>query len=557
MNAIPKKQTALQLVGPDELKLNTDKDVLAPGPYQILARVEAVGLCFSDLKLLKQFDAHARKSEVLCGIEPKALAENPAYVPGTKPTVPGHEACCTIVAVGDHVKHHRIGQRVLVQTDYRWLKTAASNAAFGYNFEGALQQYVLMDERIIIEPDSGESFLIPVEDHLSASAAALVEPWACVESSYISKERAAIKTGGKLLVVADKGRAVKGVQEAFDRAGAPAGVTVICAEPSQAAALANAQKADNCESIPNEHFDDIVYFGSDKTTIETLNDKLAGGGIMNIVLGGSSIGAPVSIGVGRVHYGLTRWIGTTGSNPAESYKNIPRTCELRDGESFVVVGAGGPMGQMHVIRALCSGVPNITVIGTDMDDARLASLQKKAEPFARANGVAMKMVNTVKMPLTGKYSYFALMAPVPVLVSNSIRDSQPGCLINLFAGIPAPTKHEIDLDTYIANRCFMLGTSGSTIDDMKIVLKKVTSGRLNTNCSVDAVSGMAGATAGIAAVENRTLAGKIVVYPMLHDMGLIPLVDLHQHYPTVAAKLENGQWSRAAEDELLRVAAKA
>ena len=294
---IPAKQTALQLVGPDELKLNTDKEVLSPGPYQILARVEAVGLCFSDLKLLKQFDAHAERAKS-CGIEPQALAET-AYVPGTKPTVPGHEACCTIVAVGDHVKHHRIGQRVLVQTDYRWLKTAASNAAFGYNFEGALQQYVLMDERIIIEPDSGESFLIPVEDHLSASAAALVEPWACVESSYISKERAAIKTGGKLLVVADKGRAVKGVQEAFDRAGAPAGVTVICAEPSQAAAHANAQKADTCESLPNEHFDDIVYFGSDKTTIETLNDKLAGGGIMNIVLGGSSIGAPVSVGVGQ------------------------------------------------------------------------------------------------------------------------------------------------------------------------------------------------------------------------------------------------------------------
>jgi acyl-CoA synthetase (AMP-forming)/AMP-acid ligase II len=149
------------------------------------------------------------------------------------------------------------------------------------------------------------------------------------------------------------------------------------------------------------------------------------------------------------------------------------------------------------------------------------------------------------------------MAPVPALVSNSIRDSQPGCLINLFAGIPAPTKHELDLDTYIANRCFMLGTSGSTIDDMKIVLKKVTADRLNTNCSVDAVSGMAGATAGITAVENRTLAGKIVVYPMLHDMGLIPLVDLHQHYPTVAAKLVNGQWTKAAEDELLRVAAKA
>jgi hypothetical protein len=41
------------------------------------------------------------------------------------------------------VRSVKPGDRRLVQTDYRWLKTAHSNAAFGYNFEGALQEYVL------------------------------------------------------------------------------------------------------------------------------------------------------------------------------------------------------------------------------------------------------------------------------------------------------------------------------------------------------------------------------------------------------------------------------
>jgi HD-like signal output (HDOD) protein len=90
---------------------------------------------------------------------------------------------------------------------------------------------------------------------------------------------------------------------------------------------------------------------------------------------------------------------------------------------------------------------------------------------------------------------------------------------------------------------------------MKIVLRKVESGQLNTNCSVDAISGMAGAAEGIAAVENRTLAGKIIVYPMLHDLGLIPLNKIGERFPTVAAKLDNGQWTREAELELLRVGA--
>jgi hypothetical protein len=89
---------------------------------------------------------------------------------------------------------------------------------------------------------------------------------------------------------------------------------------------------------------------------------------------------------------------------------------------------------------------------------------------------------------------------------------------------------------------------------MRIVLEKVQSGQLNTDCSVDAVSGMAGAKDGIAAVENRTLAGKIIVYPQLHDLPLTPLVELVAKYPSVAAKLQAGQWTKEAEAELLQVA---
>jgi len=538
---LPETQYAVQLVGPGHLKLNPAKEVFRPGPHQVLAKIECVGLCFSDLKLLKQFDQHPRKSGVVKGLTAEALAEMPNYVPGTKPTVPGHEVTCRIVAAGDKVRHYKVGERCLVQTDYRDLPTAGSASAFGYNFEGALQEYVLMDERVVIDA-SGERFLIPVNEQLSASAVALVEPWACVEDSYVNVERRTLKAGGRLLIIAENPAAIQLEGLPFDPAGQPG--EVLHKSPAEAGSLAN------------ESCDDIIYFGADQATIEILNDKLAARGIMNIVLAGKKIGAPANIGVGRVHYGMTRWIGTLGSNPADSYNNIPLTGEIREGDSVAVIGAGGPMGQMHVIRAVCSGIKNISVVGTDMDDARLASIQAKAESFATTNGVPMKMVNTAKTPLADRFSYFALMAPIPALVASSIRTSQPGCIINIFAGIPAPTKHPLDLDTYITNRCFMFGTSGSTIQDMKIVLEKVTSGRLNTNCSVDAISGMAGATDGIAAVENRTLAGKIIVYPTLHDVGLVPLVDLHKSFPTVAAKLDHGQWTKAAEEELLRVAGK-
>ena len=554
---LPSTEYAVQLVGPGKLTLNRAKAVAPPGPRQIVARVEAVGLCFSDLKLLKQFTDHPRKGPVVSGLSPEVLAELPSYVPNQAPTVPGHEAVCRIVAAGRDVKHHKVGERVLVQTDYRDLRTAQSNAAFGYNFEGALQEYVLMDERVIMEPGTGRRFLIPVSDHLGASAVALVEPWACVEDSYVTVERQVIKSGGNLLVVADLGRKVIGLEAARGEEE-PVQVTAICADDSQLQEVqslgAPVTKAVDVATLGSAVFDDIVYFGADAKTIEALNDRLGTRGIINIVLGGRKIGRPVSVGVGRVHYGMTRWIGTTGDDASASYCNIPRTGEVRPGDRVVVIGAGGPMGQMHVIRNACCGVAGISIVASDVDDGRLEALLHKAGPMAAAREVPLTASNPTREGPHDTFSYIALMAPVPALLAGAIRSSADYALVNVFAGIPAATRHELDMDAYIERRCFMFGTSGSSIRDMEIVLAKLTGGTLDTDCSVDAVSGMAGALEGLAAVENRTLAGKIIVYPELHDLGLTPLSDLPARFPSVARKLHNGFWCKAAEEELLKVA---
>jgi hypothetical protein len=89
---------------------------------------------------------------------------------------------------------------------------------------------------------------------------------------------------------------------------------------------------------------------------------------------------------------------------------------------------------------------------------------------------------------------------------------------------------------------------------MKAVLRKVESGELDTNISLDAVSGFEGVADALAAVAARTASGKIMVYPTLPDLGLVRLSELGELYPSVAAKLEDGRWTKAAEVELLRVA---
>ena len=52
-----------------------------------------------------------------------------------------------------------------------------------------------------------------------------------------------------------------------------------------------------------------------------------------------------------------------------------------------------------------------------------------------------------------------------------------------------------------------------------------------------------------------TLTGKIVVYPSCYGLGLVPLSELERRLPSVAAKLDAGQWCKAAEEELLATAA--
>jgi hypothetical protein len=350
---------------------------------------------------------------------------------------------------------------------------------------------------------------------------------------------------------------VAGLREACGK-GKPGNLTAVCAGEAQEITIKAVgipcETAANIGCLPAEGFDDIIYYGADARTIEALNDKLAARGIINIVLGGRRIGEPVSVGIGRIHYGMTRWIGTEGNRADESYATIPENGEVRPGEQIAVIGAAGPMGQMHVIRDLCLGIAGMSIVATDIDQSRLEMLLKKTRTLAEKNKVPLRMINTREAPLAEKFSYFAILVPAPALVADAITNSLDGCLINVFAGIPATVSQKVDLDIYIRRLCFMFGTSGSVIRDMKLVLNKLENGQLDTNCSVDGIAGMAGAADAIAAVEKRTLAGKIIVYPMLHNVGLIPLSELERHFPSVSPKLKNGQWTLAAEDELLRTA---
>ena len=551
-NNPPKKQCAVQLTGPDELIFNKSKLVSMPGRHQILCRVEAVGLCFSDLKLLKQFSHHPRKIEIISGIAPETLKEIPSYVPDEAPTVPGHEAVVRIEIVGEDVSNFKPGERYLVQTDYRWLKNTDSNASFGYNFEGALQEYVLMDERVITSPE-GKSMLIPVSEKLSASAIALVEPWACVEDAYASKQRHQLKADGKMLVIADTEVSANIFGNLLKRHSRPACITWVSEFAEPAGLDVPIVKATGTSRLSDASYDDVIYFGSNAGVVESLFDKLAPQGLMNIVLCGGRFGRDVVTPAGRVHYGGIRIIGTKGTDPAQSMKNIPETGEVRAGDRINVIGAGGPMGIMHVIRNICRGVENISVFAGDVAEDRLAVISRIAGPLAVKNNINFTAYNPKKEEPAENFEYTVLMVPSAELVAASVKKTAKRGIINIFAGIPADVSEKIDLDAYIEKQLYFIGTSGSVLEDMNVVLKKAESERLDTNVSVAAVCGLDGASEGIRAVESRSIAGKIIVYPTCKGLGLTLLKEMHEKIPEVAQCLNNGIWNKKAEETLLEI----
>jgi len=546
---IPETQRAIQLIGPNELRLNPSKRIKPPGPHQILCRVEAVGLCFSDLKLLKQFSTHARKTSILSGIDKKILEEVSSYVPDGAPTVPGHEASVRVCAVGEEVTNFEPGQRFLVQTDYRWLPTASSNSAFGYNFEGALQEYVLMDERVITSPE-GDSMLIPASEKLSAAAVALVEPWACVEDSYAAKDRSAIKSGGRLLVAIDAEPPADILKNLILKYSRQSQMTWL-GKSAPSRFEGQVMRAKGIAELQDARYDDIVYFGANAAAVESLFWKVAPHGLLNLVICGGRFDKPVLTAIGRVHYGGIRIIGTTGFDPAESMATVPPSGEIQSGDAINVIGAGGPMGVMHVIRNICQGVKEIKLFAGDIDDERLAVLTRVAGPLAKKHNIVYRPYNPARDILAEEFDYVALLAPVPALVAQSVKNAAASAILNIFAGIPASVTGEIDLDAYIEKKLYFIGTSGSVLEDMKLVLAKAESGSLDTNLSVAAVSGLDGAAEGLRAIEKALIPGKIIIYPQCKGLALTRLGQLAQKFPDVARYLENGNWTRKAEEKLL------
>jgi len=147
-----------------------------PGPRQMLARVDAAGICTSLIKLVEQGPAHAQ----LYGWDLERF-----------PLILGDEGCATLVEVGMELRdRYHAGERYVVQPAidhppvnhrerYRDGGRGVAKVAVGYTLPGHLAEYILITEETV-----AAGCLLPVHDPSFPFAhAALSEPLSCCVSA--------------------------------------------------------------------------------------------------------------------------------------------------------------------------------------------------------------------------------------------------------------------------------------------------------------------------------------------------------------------------------------
>ena len=535
------------------------------GPDELLLRQDAVGICFSDIKVVNLGPEHPRLSGRDMQKEPVIL---------------GHEVSVTVVGVGENLKdRYRVGERYIVQADVFY---KGVSMAYGYVLPGAFQQYGTVGKEVL-EGDEG-SYLLPVREETGYLQAALAEPWACVVAAYRIEHRQTFKKGGVALVyrTASSGAEDYGFSGVLTAGTCPAVIVAAGVGPSVLEVLRRTAEeaggrvvmddsftADGARAAAQAHgaqgFDDIIVLGQPGADeLRHLSEALGYCGVLNVV-GATGLAEDVEVDVGRIHYDRLAIVGTSSKEVAEGYRML-RGAELTASGTAWFIGAAGPMGQMHVQRAVELEQPPAKILCTDIDDRRNEMLRLRVEKTARERGIEIRFVNpnslgqgeleSIISEMTGGAGFddIVTLVPVPALVAQASRHLAGRGVMNIFAGIARGVKARLPLGDCFTRGVRYIGSSGSSLQDLADTLRLSEEGRLQTANSAAAIGGMNAVRDGLAAVKEGRFPGKTVIFPQFPDIPLLELTELKDAFPTVYARLRDGMfWTREAEDELFRI----
>jgi L-sorbose 1-phosphate reductase len=242
-----------------------------------------------------------------------------------------------------------------------------------------------------------------------------------------------------------------------------------------------------------------------------------------------------------------------------AYGERRNRAELRRGGVAVVVGAAGPMGQMHVERALRMRDGPRLVLGVDLDADRLEIAARRLRTVADEVGRELVMIlaeepvpELVARLTDGRGADDVVVtAPSAQAVTDATAAMAPDGMLVLFAGVPVGTRASLDLSPVFMSGAQYTGTSGSRIADQQRVVDKTLEGVLAPGRALAAVGGIEAAADGLEALMNGRIPGKIVIFPQLRGLPLTTLDELALNDPAMRDVLaDDGTWTADAEARL-------
>ncbi len=238
---------------------------------------------------------------------------------------------------------------------------------------------------------------------------------------------------------------------------------------------------------------------------------------------------------------------------------------IKSGGKVAILAGCGPMGLVAIDIALHGDVKPSMVVVTDLDQSRLdrAASIFSAEK-AKEDGIELVFANTsdkdILMDISGGKGFddVFVYAPVPAVVE--LGDAILGFdgSLNFFAG-PLDKKFSANFNFYNVHYAqhHVTGTSGSTPEDMKDIVKLIGENRLDPSVMITHIGGIDAAIDTTVNLPNIP-GGKKLIYTHI-ELPLTALTEFEKLGETderfkvldELVKANNGLWNTMAEKYLL------